>query len=104
VIGYATVKGWIMRKWILIFLLQGYLMAVTLLEVEVNGTKIPVLFEQEKRLPIGFTEFIFKDSGAFASNRAGLASLSAGLLNEGTEKDGAMKFAKELEDMRLSLV
>jgi predicted Zn-dependent peptidase len=87
-----------MRKLIILLLLQGYLMAVTLLKVDVNGTKIPVIFEKDNRLPLASIEFIFRDSGVLASNKAGLVSLSANLLNEGTKKDGSMKFAKELED------
>jgi len=87
-----------MKKFILLLLLQGYLMAVTFFEVEVNNTKIPVIFEKDNRLPLASVEFIFKDSGTLASKKAGLVSLAADLLNEGSKKDGSMKFAKELED------
>ncbi|NPA28153.1 MAG: insulinase family protein [Epsilonproteobacteria bacterium] len=73
-------------------------MAVTFFEVEVNNTKIPVIFEKDNRLPLASVEFIFKDSGTLASKKAGLVSLAADLLNEGSKKDGSMKFAKELED------
>jgi len=51
-----------MRKWILIFLLQGYLMAVTLLEVEGKWDQKDFLYflSREKRLPIGLLQnFIF---------------------------------------------
>ncbi len=87
-----------MKQILLLFLLQGYLMAATLLHIDVNGVKVPVVFEQDKNLPLATVEFIFRDSGALASNKAGLASLSADLLNEGTKKDGSYKFAKALED------
>jgi len=87
-----------MRQIVLLFLLQGYLMAATLLHVDVDGIKIPLIFEQNRKLPLATVEFIFRDSGALASNKGGLASLSADLLNEGTKKEGSYKFAKALED------
>ena len=87
-----------MKRIVILLLLQGYLMAATLLHVDVNGVKVPVIFEQDKNLPLATVEFIFRDSGALASKKAGLASLSADLLNEGTKKEGSFKFAKDLED------
>jgi len=87
-----------MKKLIAILLLQGYLMAATLLSVDVNGTKVPVIFEEDKRLPLRSVEFIFRDSGVLSSSKAGLVTLSANLLNEGDAKLGSAKFAKELED------
>ncbi len=87
-----------MKRIVILLLLQGYLMAATLLHVDVNGVKVPVIFEQDKNLPLVTVEFIFRDSGALASKKAGLASLSADLLNEGTKKEGSFKFAKDLED------
>jgi len=87
-----------MKKLIAILLLQGYLMAATLLSVDINGTKVPVIFEQDKKLPLRSIEFIFRDSGVLSSKKAGLVTLSADLLNEGDAKLGSTKFAKELED------
>jgi len=92
-----------MKKLITIFLLQGYLMAAILMDVEVNNVKVPVVFEQDNRLPIASVEFVFTNSGTIASNKAGLVSLSAALLNEGSLKDGSAKFAKELEDRAVDL-
>lgn len=92
-----------MKKIIATILLQGYLMASTLLHVNVNSIDIPIIFEQDNRLPLTTVEFIFKDSGFLASNRAGLVSLSASLLNEGDSKLGAIEFAKELEDRAIEL-
>jgi len=73
-------------------------MAATLLSVDINGTKVPVIFEQDKKLPLRSIEFIFRDSGVLSSKKAGLVTLSADLLNEGDAKLGSTKFAKELED------
>ena len=87
-----------MKKLFLLFLLQGYLMAATLLKVNVNGVDVPIIFEKDSRLPLTSVEFIFRDSGALASKRAGLVTLAADLLNEGDAKSGSQNFAKELED------
>jgi len=91
-----------MKNIILLFLLQGFLMAATLLKVDVDGVEVPVIFEKDNRLPLTTVEFIFKNSGKLASKKAGVVSLSASLLNEGSKKDGAIKFAKELEDRAIN--
>ncbi len=88
-----------MKKLIfLILLIEGYLMGAALLKVNIKGVEVPIIFEKDKRLPIASIEFIFENSGYLASNKAGLVSLAADLLNEGTKKEGSYKFAKELED------
>ncbi len=92
-----------MKKIILLFLLQGYLMAATLLHTEINGVQVPIVFEKDNRLPLTTIEFIFRDSGSLASNKAGLVSLTANLLNEGTKKEGSANFAKELENRAIAL-
>ena len=78
-------------------------MAATLLDTKINGVSIPIVFEQDNHLPLTTIEFIFKNSGALASSKAGLVTLSADLLNEGTKKDGSLLFAKELEDRAITL-
>jgi len=92
-----------MKKLLIIFLIQGYLMAATLIKVDINGVEVPVVFEKDNRLPLASVQFVFRDSGYLASNKAGLVTLSASLLNEGSKKEGAIKFAKELEDRAISL-
>ena len=78
-------------------------MAATLLHIESDGVKIPVIFEKDERLPLIVVELVFKNSGSAANKKAGLASLSASLLGEGTKKEGAVKFAKELDDHAVNL-
>ena len=73
-------------------------MAATVLKVNVNGVDVPIVFEKDNRLPLTTVEFIFRDSGVLASKKAGLVSLSADLLNEGTASKGSVEFAKELEN------
>jgi len=87
-----------MKNLLLLFLLQGYLMSATLLKVNVNGVDVPIVFEKDNRLPLTNVEFVFRDSGVLSSNKAGLVSLAADLLNEGTSKSGSIEFAKELEN------
>ncbi len=92
-----------MKRALLLFLLQGYLMAATLLHTEIKGIQVPIIFIQDNRLPLTTLEFIFRESGSLASNKAGLVSLIANLFNEGTKKEGAAHFAKVLEDRAISL-
>ncbi len=73
-------------------------MAAMVLKVNVNGVDVPIVFEKDNRLPLTTVEFIFRDSGVLASKKAGLVSLSADLLNEGTASKGSVEFAKELEN------
>ncbi len=92
-----------MRKIFLFFLLQGYIMAAVLMHIENDGVKIPVIFEQDKNLPVASVEFVFTNAGALASKKGGLASLAADLLNEGSKSKGALSFSKELEDRAIEL-
>ena len=87
-----------MKKIVYTLLMQGCLMAATLFNVDIDGVKVPVIFEKDNRLPLASVEFVFKDSGVMASKKAGLVTLSASLLNEGTKQKGSLEFAKELED------
>jgi len=87
-----------MKNFILLFLLQGYLMSATVLKVNINGIDVPIVFEKDSRLPLTSIEFIFRDSGTLASKEAGLVTLAADILNEGDAKSGSEIFAKELED------
>ena len=92
-----------MRKLLIFFIVQGYLMAATLLKVNVDGIEIPIVFERDSRLPLTTVEFVFKDSGYLASSKAGLVTLSADLLNQGTAQDGSIKFANDLENRAIEL-
>ncbi|WP_457606161.1 M16 family metallopeptidase [Nitratifractor sp.] len=78
-------------------------MAASLLTIDVKGVKVPVVFEQEKRLPLASLELVFRDSGFLADGIPGQASMSAKLLNEGTKKEGAIAFATALENRAVSL-
>ncbi len=78
-------------------------MAATIKYVDIDNLKIPVVFEQDKNLPILNLQLVFKNSGYMQDNKNGLASISAKLLNEGTKKLGSTKFATLLENKAISL-
>lgn len=91
-------------KILLTFLfLQGFLMAATIKHINIKGVNIPVVFEENKNLPILNLQLVFKNSGYIQDNISGLASTSAKLLNEGTKKLGSTKFAEKLENSAISL-
>lgn len=88
---------------ILIILLQGILMSATLSPIKINNTEVPLIFEEDKNLPIISMQLIFKNSGSLTDSKDGLVKLSAKLLNEGTSKDGSIGFATKLESRAISL-
>ena len=94
-----------MIKQILFFtlLLQGTLMSATLSSLTINTTKVPLIFEEDKNLPIISMQLIFKNSGSLTDKKDGLVKLTAKLLNEGTLKDGSTGFATKLESRAISL-
>lgn len=74
-------------------------MAETTVEhVEVNGVSVPMIFEKDTRLPIVSMQLVFRQSGSIEDDmHAGLAKVTASMLNEGTEKRGAVGFAEALD-------
>ncbi|QOY55833.1 insulinase family protein [Candidatus Sulfurimonas marisnigri] len=73
-------------------------MAATIEEIEVNGKKIPVIFEDDKRLPLVTMQFVFTNSGTITdATKAGLAKLSSRVMGEGTKALGSNAFAEALE-------
>ncbi len=79
-------------------------MSASLKHIDIKGVKVPVIFEQNKNLPILNLQLVFKNSGYIQDgNSSGLASMSAKLLNEGTKKLGSTKFAQNLENNAISI-
>ncbi len=72
-------------------------------KILVDGVEVPIIFENSGYLPIISMQIVFKNSGALYDSTAGLANLSAKLLDEGTKKDGSVKFATKLENSAISL-
>ncbi|WP_242689785.1 M16 family metallopeptidase [Sulfurimonas aquatica] len=92
-------------KIILTLLIIGQiLMAAKIDTIEVNGIKVPFIFEEDKRLPLVTAQIVFTNSGSIAdTKKAGLAKFSAKLLNEGTKKLGSNAFAETLESKAISI-
>ncbi len=94
-----------MKNFILFFiLLQGIVMGATIKEIKINNVKVPVIFEKHPTLPIFNLQLVFQNSGYIqVKSKSGLTSLTAKLLNEGTKKDGAVAFARKLENRAISI-
>lgn len=89
---------------LVLVILQGNLMSADIKHIEINNIKIPVIFEEQKTLPILNLQLVFKNSGYIQDKeKSGLASLSSKLLNEGTKELGSTKFAQKLEENAISL-
>lgn len=79
-------------------------MASTLEFIEVKGVKIPFIHEEDKRLPIVSMQLVFTGSGSIDEGKsAGLARISAKMMNEGTLKRGAVGFADALDARAIQL-
>jgi len=84
--------------------LQGMLMSATIKNITYNDTKVPVIFEKHNTLPIFNLQLVFQNSGYINDSKsAGLTSITAKVLNEGTKKDGAVDFARQLENNAISI-
>ncbi|GAA6846275.1 pitrilysin family protein [Helicobacter pylori] len=94
-------------KKILITLLLGVFMglqASTLTHQEINQAKVPVIYEENHLLPMGFIHLAFRGGGSLSDkNQLGLAKLFAQVLNEGTKELGTVGFAQALEQKAISL-
>ncbi len=85
-------------------ILQGSLMSADIKHIEIEGIKVPVVFEKQNSLPILNLQLVFQNSGYIQDkNKSGLASFSSKLLNEGTKELGSTKFAQKLEENAISL-
>ena len=72
-------------------------MAAVVKEIEIKDSKVPVVFEKEKYLPIVSIQLVFKNAGHLSNTKDGLADMSARLMNEGTSKEGSVGFATKLD-------
>jgi predicted Zn-dependent peptidase len=79
-------------------------MSATVKEIEVNGIKVPMIFERDSSLPIVSMQLVFRNSGSLQDgDKFGLAGFSARIFNEGTKKLGSTKFAGILDDNAIHL-
>ncbi len=88
----------------IIAILQGSLMGATIKHINIKGVEIPVIFEEQKNLPILNLQLVFQNSGYIQDkDKNGLVSLSSKLLNEGTKELGATKFAEQLDENAITI-
>ncbi len=78
-------------------------MAQSVKDIEADGVKVPMVYEQSNYLPMVSMQIVFRNSGALYDTKAGTAHMSAKLLMEGTKKDGSVAFAEKLEQYAISL-
>ncbi|MDA7817012.1 insulinase family protein [Sulfurimonas sp.] len=73
-------------------------MAATIQNIELKSSQIPLIYEEDKRLPLVTMQFVFTNSGSITdTTKAGLAKFSARVMGEGTKKLGSNAFAEALE-------
>jgi len=87
-----------------LLLLGQIIMAATIDSIEINGVSVPLIYEEDNRLPIVTTQIVFKNSGSITdTKKAGVAPFSAKVLNEGTQKLGSNAFAEALESKAIHI-
>ena len=79
-------------------------MSAVIDKIEINGVEVPMIFEEDKSLPIVGMQLVFRESGSlFDGKLDGLSKFTASMLREGTKSLGAVGFAKQLEDEAINL-
>jgi len=79
-------------------------MAAKIESIDINGIKVPLIYEEDKRLPLVTTQIVFTNAGSITDEKiAGLARFSASLLNNGTKKLGSNGFSEQLESRAISI-
>jgi len=83
---------------LILLIIQGISMASTLDYIKVEGVQIPLIYEEDKRLPMVSMQLVFKKSGSIEDGELpSLAKISAKMMNEGTSELGSIGFAKALD-------
>ena len=83
---------------LLLVIFQGLTLATTLDHIEVNGVKVPLIYEEANRLPMVSMQLVFRNGGSITDGTLpGLAKLSAKMMNEGTLGKGSIGFAQALD-------
>lgn len=73
-------------------------MGSEILELDVNGTNVPVIYENDKRLPIVSIQIVFQNGGTISNlGKPGLSRAVAKLYGEGTKSLGSSAFAEKLD-------
>lgn len=92
------------RLFLFLIVIGNILMAATIDEIKVKSLKVPLIFEEDRRLPLVSVQFVFQNSGSVSdTTKAGVAKFSAKVMNEGTKSLGSSKFADELESRAIHI-
>ena len=68
------------------------------IELDVNGSKVPLIFENDARLPIVSMQVVFQNGGAISNTKhAGLSRAVSKIYGEGTKTLGSKAFAEKLD-------
>ncbi len=79
-------------------------MAATIETLKLPNNDIPLIIEEDKRLPLVTMQLIFTTSGSIEDGKkSGLAKLTAKMLGEGTKAHGSSKFAELLESKAIHI-
>lgn len=79
-------------------------MAAKIDSIDIKGVNIPLIYEEDDRLPLVTTQLVFTNGGSISDTKiAGLAKFSARVLNNGTKKLGSNGFSQKLESRAISL-
>lgn len=79
-------------------------MSATLKQIQYKDTSVPVIFEKHKTLPIFNLQLVFTNSGSINDlDKPGISNFSAQVLDEGTKTEGAVNFARKLENKAISI-
>ncbi|WP_418185590.1 M16 family metallopeptidase [Aliarcobacter vitoriensis] len=79
-------------------------MSATIKEISIKGVNIPIIFEEQKNLPILNLQLVFKNAGyGQDKSNIGLANLSSKILNEGTKELGVTKFSQTLDENAITI-
>jgi len=92
-----------MKKFFILILIQGVLMAASLSEMKFKSHTVPIIFEESEYLPIVSLQLVFKGAGHLFASIDGEADMASKLLNEGTKKEGSVGFATTLDNHAIEL-
>ncbi|MCT7564883.1 insulinase family protein [Aliarcobacter butzleri] len=79
-------------------------MSATIKHINIKGTEVPIIFEEQKDLPILNLQLVFQNSGYIQDkDKSGLVNLSSSILNEGTKELGSSNFAQILDENAITM-
>ncbi|MFY4805189.1 M16 family metallopeptidase [Aliarcobacter butzleri] len=79
-------------------------MSATIKHINIKGIEVPIIFEEQKDLPILNLQLLFQNSGYIQDkDKSGLVNLSSSILNEGTKELGSSNFAQILDENAITI-